>query len=78
MDFRKAISSNISALRKEQGLTLVQMGEILGIKNQSVHTLENGKTVPSFDTLMALACHFDCSVDFLVGRTDNRNSHKLE
>ena len=77
MDFRRAISLNVNMLRKERKLTLAQLGDVLGIKSQSVHTLEKGKTAPNFDTLMALADYFDCSVDFLVGRTSNRESHKL-
>ena len=71
MEYRKNFSNIITELRKEHKLTLVQLGDILGIKNQSVSLLEKGKNVPSFDTLIALADYFDVSLDYLVGRSDD-------
>lgn len=76
MDYRTNFSANLAALRKEHKLTLVQLGDILGIKNQSVSLLEKGKNVPSFDTLIALADYFDVSIDYLVGRSDRPEIHK--
>jgi len=76
VDFRKALASNVAMLRKEHKLTRVQLGDILGVKQQSIEKIEKGENAPSFDTLMMLACYFDCSVDFLIGRTDKRNFHK--
>ena len=37
---------------------------------------EAGKVDPPTSKLIALADYFDVSIDYLVGRTDNPNSHK--
>jgi len=76
MVFNKALASNVIKLRKKHDLTLAQLGVALGISNQSVSKIEKEKNVPCFKTLMLLVGYFDCSIDFLVGRTNNRNSHK--
>lgn len=75
MDYRDIFSSRLTVLRKERKLTLVQLGDVLGIKNQSVSLLEKGKNVPSFDTLIALADYFNVSLDYLVGRSDEPRIH---
>lgn len=33
-------------------------------------------SVPSIEKIFALAEYLDCSIDYLLGRTDNLNSHK--
>ncbi len=33
-------------------------------------------TLPNGETLVKIADYLDCSVDYLLGRTDNPNSHK--
>ena len=76
MDYKKAFSGNLLQLRAGHKLSLQALGDILGISNQAVSLLEKGKNVPSFNVLMALANYFDVSIDYLVGRTENPNSHK--
>ena len=68
MKNKSKFSDNLTALRKGQKLTLAQLGDILGIKNQSVSAMEKGKNVPSYDTLLALADYFNVPLDYLVGR----------
>ncbi|MCL2853523.1 MAG: helix-turn-helix domain-containing protein [Defluviitaleaceae bacterium] len=50
---------------------MVDVAKALNITKQSVHQWSTGKSVPSSDTLIALADYFDVSVDYLVGRSDN-------
>lgn len=77
MDFRKNFSERLSALRKERGLSLTALGEQISVTDEAVRLLEKAKRSPSFEVLCALADYFDVSIDFLTGRSDNPNSHKL-
>lgn len=76
MNYKNIFSNNLLRLRKERKLSLQALGDILGISNQAVSLLEKGKNVPRFNVLIAIADYFDVSLDYLVGRTDNPNSHK--
>lgn len=59
-------------LRKEQKLTQRQMGDLLSITERNYQRLEYGKTNVTATTLMFLGDYFHVSVDYLLGRTDNR------
>lgn len=58
--------------RLKMGFTQKKLGEILGVTDAAVGMWENGKRIPDAQVLERLADLFDCSVDFLLGRTDIR------
>jgi len=68
---RNIFSTRLGILRWELNVTMVDVAKALNITKQSVHQWSTGKSVPSSDTLIALADYFDVSVDYLVGRSDN-------
>ncbi len=47
----------------------------LGIAHGNVTRWKNG-IIPETGALTKISNHFDCSVDYLLGRTDNPESHK--
>ncbi|MCD7778866.1 MAG: helix-turn-helix transcriptional regulator [Clostridiales bacterium] len=49
------------------------LGKKLGISSGSFTKWKNGSN-PSGDSLIKLADYFNCSADYLLGRTDNRTS----
>ena len=51
------------------------LGKNLGISSGVITKWKNGG-IPNGDTLAKIADYLDCSVDYLLGRTDNPNSHK--
>ena len=59
-------------LRKERKETQVQLAESIGIASRSLQELESGRVRPQYETLMSLADHFNVSLDYLTGRTDER------
>ena len=67
---RKIFSERLKRLRKERGLTIVDIADALSIIKQSVHTWENMKTIPTLDRAAALADLLGVSLDYLTGRTD--------
>ena len=59
-------------LRGERGETQVQAAEAIGITLRQYQRYESGNQKPGLDYLIALADHFDVSLDYLTGRTDER------
>lgn len=62
----------LKELRIARGATHRDMGELLGITPRAYQYYESGSRYPDFKGLIALADYFDVSIDYLVGRTDNR------
>lgn len=70
------ISENIKLVAKSKNITIKQLLEDVGL---GFNTMSNMKTsMPKADNLAKIADYLDCSVDYLLGRTDNPNSHKSE
>lgn len=65
-------AERLRSLRAERGVTQKALGELLGVKNFSIYTYEKGRSEPTIDGLIALADFFDVSIDYLVGRTDQK------
>ncbi len=75
MEYRKNFSEHLTALRKQKNVSLVSLGQHLGVTDEAVRLLEKGKRSPSFEVLCALADYFDVSLDYLVGRSDDPARH---
>ena len=69
-------SERLRELRQERGMTQEALGQVIGVKNYSVYTYEKGRSYPDVAGLIALADHFDVSIDYLVGRTDRREVNR--
>lgn len=69
------VSEKIKKRLKEFGTTAEQMLSELGMGKR---TLQNYKaSMPKADNLAKIADYLDCSVDYLLGRTDDPNSPSL-
>ena len=51
------------------------VGKITGISSATITQWKQG-SIPSGESLAKIADYFDCSIDYLLGRTDNPQSHK--
>ena len=69
-------SDKLRLLRREAGLTQTQTAERVGISWRTYQDLEAGK-YPSYMTLLKIADTFQVSVDWLMGRTEDREVHQL-
>ena len=47
-----------------------------GISTGNISDWKNGRCFPSAEKLVLLADYLDCSVDYLLGRTDNPEVNK--
>ncbi len=63
-------SERLKELRTERGLLQSQLGEIMGVRQVTVCTWENGTRQPDFETLKKIAKYFDVSTDYLLGLED--------
>jgi len=66
-----SFAERINALRRERGMTQDALGQIIGVKRDSIYTYEKGLNYPEVRNLITLADFFGVSLDYLVGRTDN-------
>lgn len=66
-------SLRIKELREEKGYSQAQLAKKLGIRQSTVGMWENGTNNPKKSMLETLATMFNCSTDYLLGRTSVRN-----
>lgn len=65
--------NRIKYLRKEEKLTQEQLGKYIGFSANAIGQYETGIREPNFETLIKLADYFNVSIDYLLGRTTQRN-----
>ena len=72
MDHKIIFKERLRALRKEAGETQAQTAAAVNIGESHYQKFELGSNLPNFINLIALADHFNVSLDYLTGRTDQR------
>lgn len=70
-------SQRMRELRKEKNITLEKLAEMLKTTKATLSRYENGKRIPNIEFVEELAKIFNVSVDYLLGKTDIRNSDIL-
>lgn len=68
-------SQRLKELRKEQKTPQQQIADALGISPRAYRFYESGDRFPDFQGLIILADFFDVSLDYLVGRSDDRKRY---
>ena len=58
-------------LRKEKGLSQVELAKALNVSKACISMIEIGKNEPTAITLIKYADFFECSIDYLLGREDD-------
>jgi Predicted transcriptional regulators len=57
----------LKTLRKEKGLTQLQLAERLGITKSVISAYESSSRYPSYDVLISIARIFGVTTDYLLG-----------
>ena len=65
---------NLKQLRGEKKITQRQLGEAIGVSQQSINKYENYEIEPDIRTLILMADYFETSIDYLVGHSDIRRA----
>ena len=71
-------SERIAAIRKEMKLSQEKFGELANVSQRTVAFWESGDRMPSHSTISALADCLNISVDYLLGRTDEKAGNKKQ
>ncbi|CUQ89670.1 MAG: helix-turn-helix domain-containing protein [[Eubacterium] siraeum] len=56
----------LKELRKAKGISLKELGSIVGVAESTMSLYENGKRQPDYETLLKLAEFFGVTVDYLL------------
>ena len=54
--------TRIKEYRKENGATIIDIARATGLTRQAISKIENGRTLPRYQTLVKLADYFGLSV----------------
>lgn len=67
------IKDRLKCERLRKDLNQTELAKLLNVSKQTVSNWENGNRIPDTLTLSKLADFFNCSVDYILGRSENRN-----
>jgi len=62
---------NLSKLRQLSGVTQSELGNMVGVSQQSINKYENHNIEPDIETLKKISDFFEVSVDYLIGHNYN-------
>ena len=68
------IGASIKRLRKSHWETQQQLGEAVGVVQQSVAAWESNRCMPDIASLVAIATHYGTSTDSILGLTEEPSS----
>lgn len=67
------VATRIKEICKVKGSSISKMLEVCSIRKSFIYDLEKRNASPSIEIIGQIADYLDCSVDYLLGRTDNPN-----
>lgn len=72
------LSKRLKILRKEANLTQTQLANSIETSQQNIGLWENGKRNPKYEMVEKLAHFFNVSTDYLLGKSDIRQTSEPE
>lgn len=66
----------LKKLRDRERRKQYVLSELCGLNQNAIRRYEKGEVEPGARALTAIADHFDVSVDYLLGRTENPKINK--
>lgn len=72
MVMREILSKRLRELRKEKGLSQIQVAIFCDITEKAYQNYELMTREPKLEILIRIADFYNVSIDYLVGRTDIR------
>ena len=70
-------AERLKQLRKEKGMTQIDLAKAIGVSNGTVAMWETGKRRPSFELLDKLSDVFDRRLDYILGASDDPSTPVL-
>ena len=69
----KLFQKRLLTLRKENQLTQQKLGNLIGFRQNTYANYEKGNIVPTTLKVYYIAIFYNVSIDYLVGRSNNKN-----
>lgn len=67
------LGKRLEKLRVEKNLTIVELAEIFHVSKSTISAYENDARKPNLEILLELADFYGVTVDYLLGKSDDRN-----
>jgi DNA-binding XRE family transcriptional regulator len=67
------MKNRIRELRQEFSMSTLDLAEKLGLSERTINNYENGKRDPSTNTLLKICEIFNCSLDYLMYKSNIKN-----
>ncbi len=68
----------LKELREEKELTQAGLGDKLNISRNTIASWEAGRRTPELETAKQIADFFDCTLDYLLGRSNERQANSKD
>ena len=68
-----SFGTNIKKIRQDNNLTQEELAKRINTSRSNIANYENDKNMPSIDILEKLSEIFNCSIDYLLGKSDIKN-----
>ncbi|MBR3667908.1 MAG: helix-turn-helix transcriptional regulator [Ruminococcus sp.] len=65
----------LKELRKKKGLSQQRLAMELNVNQNTISRYESGEREADYKTLIMIADYFDVSIDYLLGRTDKKETN---
>ena len=63
-------NDRLVSVRENKGLSRVELGNLIGVSNNMIGKYERGEITPPLEVATKIAEVLDCSLDYLVGLTE--------
>lgn len=70
--------NRIKQLREENNWTQLELSKKMNCAMSSIAMYESETRKPSMEVLLKLSEIFDCSIDYILGKSDIRNPEKID
>lgn len=70
------IAGRIKELAKSKQIPIKTLLDECRLSKNTLSSMLSGGSTPKSENLAKIADYLDCSVDYLLGRTENPDSHK--
>lgn len=68
-------AQRIKELRLLKGQSQEELGNIIGVTKTQISDIERAKRLTNIIAISTLAHHFNVSIDYLIGNTDDPRRH---
>lgn len=68
----------LKKIRQDNNMTQDELAKRIDTSRSNIANYENGKNMPSIDILEKIAKLFNCTTDYLLGKSDIRNPEEFK